>query len=131
MHSQAMACRHLLPHHPPTLPRVPQELRWLVTFAWNRGAVHARFGRCGEAGRYQGWAAAALQYDAHMAGQYQVGPHWEASLSASQPRLPAGEHCWQPAAARRATTAVAAACPARPLLPACLLAPQPAPAACA
>ena len=52
---------------------LPQELRWLVTTAWNRGAVHARFGRAAEARSYQRWAAEALQYDAGMAEQYQVG----------------------------------------------------------
>ena len=50
-----------------------QELRWLVTTSWNRGAVHARFGRATEAGAYQRWAAAALQHDAGLATQYQVG----------------------------------------------------------
>ena len=49
-----------------------QELRWLVTTAWNRGAVHARFGRTAEAERYQRWAAGALQYHAPLEEQYQV-----------------------------------------------------------
>ncbi|KAI7839840.1 hypothetical protein COHA_006425 [Chlorella ohadii] len=48
-----------------------QELRWLVTTSWNRGAVHARFGRAAEAGAYQRWAAAALQHDPGLAAQYQ------------------------------------------------------------
>ncbi|PRW59549.1 MFS general substrate transporter [Chlorella sorokiniana] len=48
-----------------------QELRWLVTTSWNRGAVHARFGRAAEAGSYQRWAAAALQHDASLVAQYQ------------------------------------------------------------
>jgi hypothetical protein len=45
-----------------------------VTTAWNRGAVHARFGRTAEAAAFQRWAAAALQYDADMAQQYKVLP---------------------------------------------------------
>jgi hypothetical protein len=49
-----------------------QELRWLVSTAWNRGAVHARFGRTAEAERYQRWAAGALQYHAPLEEQYQV-----------------------------------------------------------
>ena len=53
-------------------PACPQELRWLVTTAWNRGATHARFGRGTEAGQYQAWAAGALRYDAQLAEQYQV-----------------------------------------------------------
>lgn len=54
---------------PPPLPP-PQELRWLVTNAWNRGALHARFGRGEEAARYQRWAADALRYNASLAEQY-------------------------------------------------------------
>ncbi|EFN50881.1 hypothetical protein CHLNCDRAFT_141680 [Chlorella variabilis] len=50
----------------------PQELRWLVTTAWNRGAVHARFGRPAEAGQYQRWAASALRHSAELAGEYQA-----------------------------------------------------------
>lgn len=59
---------------PPPWPPCPalQELRWLVTTAWNRGAVHARFGRAAEAERYQRWAAGALQYHAPLEEQYQV-----------------------------------------------------------
>lgn len=49
-----------------------QELRWLVTTAWNRGAVHARFGRTAEAEQYQRWAAGALQYQPQLEEQYQV-----------------------------------------------------------
>ena len=44
-----------------------------MTTSWNRGAVHARFGRVAEAGSYQRWAAAALHHDAGLAAQYQVG----------------------------------------------------------
>ena len=62
----------LLATAPALAAPVLQELRWLVTTAWNRGAVHARFGRTGEAEQYQRWAAGALQYHAPLEAQYQV-----------------------------------------------------------
>ena len=64
------ACQHLRRCCPAAA--APQELRWLVTTAWNRGAVHARFGRAAEAAAFQRWAAAALAHDAALRAEYQA-----------------------------------------------------------
>lgn len=51
----------------------PQEVGWLVTTAWNRGAVHARLGRAAEAERFQAWTLGALCHaEASMAAQHRV-----------------------------------------------------------
>ncbi|KAL4424385.1 hypothetical protein ABPG75_001686, partial [Micractinium tetrahymenae] len=49
----------------------PLEVSWLITTAWNRGAVHARLGRAAEAERFQAWALEALPHaDASLAEQH-------------------------------------------------------------
>lgn len=91
----------------------PHELRWLVTAAWNRGTVHARFGRAREARSFMGWAAAALAHDAGLRGQYEVGAGaWGVLVPAGS----GGRHaCMRacvtlPATARRLTPAAPPAC---------------------
>ena len=83
------SCQHP-PTHPPTA-RTPQELRWLLTFAWNRSAVHARFGRAPEAREFGGRALALLPHDAGLEAQYGQMMRAEVAAAAGRAGLDGGD----------------------------------------
>eukprot|EP00887_Chlorella_sp_A99_P006618 scaffold3.g6618.t1 len=68
----------------------PAELRWLLSFAWNRGATHARFLRHEEALRYQRWACNALRHDPEFAEQHQEAMQHQLQRTVEAARVAAG-----------------------------------------
>lgn len=77
------------PARPPTRPAL-QELRWLLTCAWNRSSVHARFGRAAEAAQFGERALALLAHDAGLEAQYGALMRAEVAAAAGRGGLEEG-----------------------------------------